>query len=108
MLPHEPQWHDYDLELGQFEVRLLSVADVIVSKLKRWSGNDRDDVRAMIEGGHVEQAHLAQRFREVVDRYTFDARADLLPTMAARLNRAEEEWFAAAATSFELPDDAFR
>lgn len=108
MLPPEPLWHHYPLRLERFEVHCLDVTDVVVSKLKRFNSNDTDDVRAMIEGDHVEHGRLIERFEEVVERYKFDGRVDRLPEMAERFNMAERDWFGVDETDFTYIDDFVR
>ncbi len=105
MLPPEPLWHHYPLRLERFDLLFLDVADVLVSKLKRFSSSDRDDVRAMIEGEHVQHRRIVRRFQEVIERYRFDGRAARLPEMAARLNMAERDWFGVEETEFEDLED---
>jgi len=108
MLPAEPLWHPLQLDLERFDVRVLDVHDVVVSKLKRWNAGDRDDARAMVEGGHVDRDRLVARFRSVTERYRFDGRADLLPVMARRLDQVERDGFALPETGFSSPAEWFR
>ena len=108
LLPPDPLWHGYPLALVHFDVVVLDITDVVVSKLKRWNANDRDDVRAMVTMGHVDHDHLVERFSMVMERYKFDARSDLLPVMAERLNEIESDWFVVDETPFDFPEDVFR
>lgn len=108
LLPPDPLWHHYPLPLDHFDIVVLDIADVLVSKLKRWNANDRADARAMIEGQHVDHDTLVQRFSATIEKYKFDGRADLLPLMADRLNRAEANWFLTDETAFDFPEDVFR
>lgn len=51
-LPHPPRWlplAEMNASLGVFEVAVLDVVDVVVSKLKRFHANDQSDVKAMID-----------------------------------------------------------
>ena len=41
--PHAPKWLPHDLELAHFSLEVLGVTDVVVSKLKRFHGDDRDE-----------------------------------------------------------------
>lgn len=79
-----------------------------MSKLARWSSDDRDDVQAMIEGNYVAHNKLKARFQEVIEAYKFDGRADLLAKMAERFNQAERDWFLVSETPFDFPEDIFR
>ena len=64
-----------DARLGSFQVSALDVVDVVVSKLKRFNGNDLDDIRTMVDMELVEHEPLLERFRSAVDRFSMDARA---------------------------------
>jgi hypothetical protein len=108
LIPPDPTWHHYPAGLRHFRVLTLDVTDVVVSKLKRWSSNDRDDVRAMVERGWVDHDELIRRFRALVESMRFDARCDLLPAMDERIHRIESDWFLVAATPFEFPEAEFR
>ena len=104
MLPSLPQWLPLPLDLENFSVRVLDVADVCVSKLKRFNGNDQRDIDAMVTLECLEHAKFADRFRMVIERYRFDGRADLLEGMAARFNQIERNSFLVDCTAFELPE----
>jgi len=102
MLPPEPLWHGYVIDgLEHLEVRVLDIADVCVSKLKRWTANDRDDVEAMIDLGHFEHARVAERLREVVEAYWHEY-PDHLQRMVERFSQLERDWFLGS-TTFRLP-----
>ncbi|MCA9488625.1 MAG: hypothetical protein KC621_01840 [Myxococcales bacterium] len=107
-LPPGAEWSPRDLGLSNFDLEVLSVTDVVVTKLKRFHGDDRADVRAMVEGGHVEHARLVRRVRDVVDWFRFDARADQLPRFVANFHTVERDYFGVAETLVELPDDMDR
>lgn len=109
MLPPNPLWHPTEYRLEHFDVRVLDIADVLISKLKRFSGSDRDDIRAMIERGYVEHGRMLERMRAVVHRYEFDARADHLPEMVQRFHQLETDWFGLDEEShIGLPKSALR
>jgi hypothetical protein len=51
-LPQVPLWHSMpklSASLRHFEVEVLDVVDVIVSKLKRFNANDVSDIEAMVD-----------------------------------------------------------
>ena len=102
MLPPEPLWHVYDIDgLEHLEVRVLDVADVCVSKLKRWTADDRDDVEAMIDLGHFDHARVVERLREVIEVYWHEY-PDHLQRMVGRFSELERDWFLGV-TKFRLP-----
>lgn len=104
LLSSDAEWHLQPISLANFRIETLSVVDVVVSKLKRFHGDDRADVRAMVEGGHVTHRELLQRFHDVVRDYRFDARAAEFPRMARNLNQAERDWFLVNETRFDFED----
>jgi hypothetical protein len=105
-LPRRPNYHFVPAlsTLVHFEVSVLDVVDVVVSKLKRFHANDQSDIQAMIDGEHVPHEKLIERFRTAVDWWTGDPRADQLPRYLKNLNRVERDFFGVAETSIELPD----
>lgn len=107
-LPLEPLWHAADVRLNHFNVLVLDVADVLVSKLKRYVGTDREDIRQMIDGGHVDHARMLARLLDVIEWHKYDGRSDALPAMAERFNQVERDWFGVEETTIDLPDEVFR
>lgn len=94
-LPADPRWHAYPGSWEHLDVVVLDVADVCVSKLKRWTGSDRQDVSEMIARAALDHPRFVERFTSMVDRNQFDARADsLLPLMVERLHEVERDLFA--------------
>jgi hypothetical protein len=107
LLPQAPEWLDLaDLngELVHFHIQVLSVVDVVVSKLKRLHGNDLRDIEAMIDLGLVPEAVLIERFRSAVDSFLLDARAEDLPKYVENLHRVERDLFGSPETEIDLPD----
>jgi hypothetical protein len=106
-LPQAPQWIgvvELNQHLSRLHVDVLSVVDVVVSKLKRFSAGDQEDVRAMIELGLVPHDHLLERFRSAVSAYELDARAGRdLPRCVANLHRAERDLLGTRETEISLP-----
>jgi hypothetical protein len=78
--------------LVHLEIEVLDVVDVVVSKLKRFHANDVSDIRAMVDGGHVEHSRLVERFRAAVDAFSSDARAEDLPRYVRNLHRVERDF----------------
>jgi hypothetical protein len=74
--------------LQHLEIQVLDVVDVVVSKLKRFNANGRSDIDAMIGLGRVGHGDLVSRFRNAVDAFAGDARADDLPGYVRNLHAA--------------------
>ena len=105
-LPQSPHWHplpELNPLLKHLTIEVLDVVDVVVSKLKRFSASDADDVRAMTEKGLVEHRRLIERFQSAVDVYGGDARADDLPKYVRTLHRVERDHLGVPETEIELP-----
>lgn len=104
-LPQAPLFHPVKSLAGlrHFEVRALDVADVEVSKLKRFSGDDRSDIKAMADRGLLGHARLVERFQLAVDRFEVDARAEDLPRYVKHLHRVERDFFGVGETPIDLP-----
>jgi len=78
--------------------------DVVVSKLKRFHADDRQDIAAMIDKGLVQHPVLVERFRSAVDRFSHEARADKLPRYVRNLHQVERDQFDVPETPIYLPD----
>ncbi len=106
-LPHPAQWHaqvGINATLETFEIEVLDVVDVVVSKLKRFHANDQNDVKAMIDRDRVPHDQLVARFLTAVDLFTGDARAGELRGYIANLHRVERDMLGVDETQIELPD----
>jgi hypothetical protein len=106
-LPLRPVWRakpSLQESLAHFEVRVLDVVDVVVSKLKRFHANDQADILAMVNLGLVSHAALVSRFVSAVDRWSCDARAEDFPRYVRNLHRVERDMLGVEETEIELPD----
>lgn len=105
-LPHPPRWNPIALPDAPtaVSIRALDVVDVVVSKLKRFSANDRSDIDAMISAGHVPHDVLVTRFLSAVDGFLGDARESQLPRYVENLHEVERDAFGCDETEIELPD----
>jgi hypothetical protein len=105
-LAPSPRWldvPDLNADLTNFDVQVLHVVDVVVSKLKRFHPYDLQDIDAMVKRGLVDHGLLIERFREAVDAYLLDARADDLPKYVANLHQVERDLLGVSETAIELP-----
>lgn len=102
----EPKWRpvvELNGELRQVRVEVLDVVDVVVAKLARLHGRDREDIAAMEERGLLSHAHLLDRFRSAVERIWHDARADDLPRIVRGLHWLERDLLGEPESEIELP-----
>lgn len=104
-LPRPALWHpqrSVNATLQVFELHVLDVVDVVVSKLKRFSPNDKFDIDAMIERGLVTHEALVTRFRSAYEEFTFDARVADLPAIVDHLHQVERDMLDVDETEFDL------
>ncbi|MBA2544360.1 MAG: hypothetical protein H0V17_32255 [Deltaproteobacteria bacterium] len=86
-----------------FNLTVLDVVDVVVSKIARFDATDRSDIDAMIRKGLVDHAVFIERFRDAVDERSGAASADQLPKYVERLHTIERDMFGEDETDIELP-----
>ncbi len=106
-LPHGPLFHlcdEINAGLQHLRLKALDVVDVVVSKLKRFSANDRNDIRAMVVADRVPHARLVDRFRSAVDEFECAARFEELPKCLASLHQVERDYLGVTPSDIELPE----
>ncbi len=108
LLPSAPLWHpkvELNAKLETFEITVLDVVDVVVSKLKRYAANDRSDVKAMIDRDLVPHERLLSRFRDAIDVFAYGAHAAEIPRYVENLHQTERDMFGIdQPTPIDLPD----
>jgi len=105
-LPQKPHCHeivDLNAGLSNFDVEVLDIVDVVVSKLKRFNANDRADIGSMIDLALVPHDRLIERFRDAKDYFACDIRASELPRYVANLHEVERDMMGVSPTQIELP-----
>ncbi len=105
LLPHVPVFHPVPALAGlvHFEVFVLDVVDVCVSKVKRFSAHDRDDILAMVERGLVAPASLARRFADAIEDYTGPAEEEDFLRYNANLHRVQRDMLGVEASGSSPP-----
>jgi len=105
-LPQGPVFHPVkDLALKNFRVEVLDIVDVAVSKLKRYNGDDANDIRAMADRDLLDHARLAARFKGAADRFSIDARALDVPRYLKNLHKVERDILGVTPSDIELPPE---
>jgi hypothetical protein len=105
-LPQAPNCHlmsELSESLEHFDVEVLDVVDVVVSKLKRFNANDVLDIDAMVSRDLVPHASLLDRFKHAVEFYELDARAVDLPRYVANLHAVERDMLLVPESDIALP-----
>ena len=104
-LPQQPIFHPLPkLSLKNFKIEVLDVTDVVLSKLKRYSSDDANDIRAMAEKKLLDHKKLAARFEAAADWFSTDARADDVPRYLRNLRKVERDILDVPPSKIELPD----
>jgi len=106
-LPQQALYHpqaELSSRLRNFDLEVLDVVDVVVSKLKRFHANDRGDIEAMVDLELVPHVRLVARFREAVDVFLGDARAEDLPRYWRNPNTVERDLLRVPETEVDLPE----
>lgn len=105
-LPQGPVFHPVkDLALKNFRVEVLDIVDVAVSKLKRYNGDDANDIRAMAGRDLLDHARLVERFKGAADRFSIDARALDVPRYLKNLHKVERDILGVTPSDIELPPE---
>jgi len=105
-LPQVPKCHPLEeltASVDHFEIEVMDIVDVVVSKLKRFGTNDILDIEAMVSRALVPHARLIERFKAAVDHFEMDARAEDLPKYVGNLHAVERDMLVVPETSIELP-----
>lgn len=105
-LPQGPVFHPVkDLVLENFRVEVLDIVDVALSKLKRYSSDDANDIRAMADLNLLDHARLVARFAAAADRFSIDARAPDVPRYLKNLHKVERDILGVPPSEIELPPE---
>ncbi len=105
-LPVGPVWHpvsSFAPPLQHFNVEVLDVVDVVVAKLARFHGADRDDIAAMAARDLVDPDRFVARFRSAVATWAMVSRADDLPRIVRNFHRVQRDELFVDASPVELP-----
>ncbi len=78
-------------KLQHFEIDVLDIVDVVVTKFKRFGANDKSDIEAMVDLNLAPHNKLVERFRSAVDNYLMDANSYQIPNYVRKLNQVERD-----------------
>lgn len=103
-LPQQPLFRPLPgLSLKNFEAEVLDVNDVVLSKLKRYSNDDANDIRAMVDRKLIDHARLVARFEAAADWFSIDARAPDVSRYLKNLHTVERDILGIPPSNIELP-----
>ncbi|MFH1724074.1 MAG: DUF6036 family nucleotidyltransferase [Elusimicrobiota bacterium] len=104
-LPQRPVFHPLpSLSLKNFNIEVLDIGDVVLSKLKRYNSDDKNDIRAMAQRELVGHKRLVARFAAAADWFSMDARAQDVARYLRNLHAAERDILGFPPSKIELPD----
>ncbi|MHB2027013.1 MAG: DUF6036 family nucleotidyltransferase [Elusimicrobiota bacterium] len=105
-LPQRPAFHPLpDLELRNFKVEVLDVTNVVLSKIKRYNSDDKNDIRAMAEKNLLNHKKLIAGFKAAADWFSLDARAADVPYYLKNLHKVERDILGLPESDIELPPE---
>lgn len=105
-LPPRPLFHPVHslaARLKNFQVEVLDIADVVVSKLKPFRAGDVDDIHELVRRNLFTHQKLVARFSLAKESWLMDARAPHLPKFIENLNTILRDAFNVNEVVFELP-----
>lgn len=107
LLPRPSIFHPVDKINGAmkaFEIQVLDIVDVCVSKTKRFHANDQADIRAMVELDLVPAKVFEERFLSAIDAYQANANApDVLPKARRNFHTVQRDYLGVPETRILFP-----
>ncbi len=105
-LPQQPVFHPLpSLPLKNFRIEVLDIGDVVLSKLKRYNSDDKNDIRAMADKNLLDHGRLVARFKAAADWFSVDARAADVPRYLKNLHAVERDILGLPPSELELPPE---
>jgi hypothetical protein len=89
-------------QLRSFDIEVMSVLDVVVSKLARFKADDRADIDAMVERGLVDHDELVRCFEDAID-FKQDIDCDQFAMRLRNLRTVERDMLGVEPTHIEEP-----
>ena len=105
-LPMPPLFHhseELSAMLRHFEVEVLDVVDVVISKLKRFSVSDQGDIEEMANLGVVDPVVVLERFKIALDANSMSAVADDYPKIVENFHAVQRDWLYVDESDIDLP-----
>lgn len=102
--PPKPIFHQLDLNLNHFRIKVLDIIDVVVSKLKIFRPQDVSDIEFLANQNLLNNDPLVSRFKVAIDSFQMDARAEDLPQFVDNLHIVQRDFLGVEETQIELPD----
>ena len=103
--PMAPVYHplpELSATLACFELEVLAIPDVCVTKLKRFNSNDQTDLAAMVRLGNLDHTEFVDRFLSAIDFCRGQAFSDDYPKFVDHLHQVERDQFLVPETRIDL------
>jgi hypothetical protein len=105
-LPKPPIFHsapELSAKLTHFDIEVLDVVDVVISKLKRFSVNDQGDIEEMANLGALDPEVFLARFRNALDANNMSAMVDNYPKILDNFHAVQRDWLYVEESDIDLP-----
>ena len=105
-LPQSPQFHplkDFNHHLKNFNLKVLDVTDVVISKLKLFRAQDVEDIKHVVDMDLIKPKKLVERFLSAVEIWSLHSRAPDLPQYVENLHTVERDFLGVEESHIELP-----
>ena len=105
-LPQSPHFHplkDFNGHLKNFNLKVLDVTDVVVSKLMTFRAQDVEDIKHVVDMSLVKPKKLMERFLSAVEIWSLGSRAKDLPKYIENLHTVERDFLGVKESCIELP-----
>ncbi len=105
-LPRPPLYHflkEINEDLTHFQIQVLDITDVVVSKLKRFASNDVADIRAVIDLDLINHKRLVTRFLSAKEFWEMDSRALDLKKYIENLHTVERDFLSVGRFHHSVP-----
>ena len=105
-LPKPPIFHpapELSAKLTHFDIEVLDVVDVVISKLKRFSVNDQGDIEEMANLGALDPEVFLARFRNALDANDMSAMVDDYPKILDNFHAVQRDWLYVEESDIDLP-----
>jgi hypothetical protein len=106
LLPHAPRWHRVILPGAAATIAFdaLDIVDVCVSKLRRFHGDDRLDIRAMIDRDLVAHESFVERFKNAIDDAQYTMGGAAVARCVEHFHDVERDVYGVEETEIEWTD----
>ncbi len=106
-LPGQPAFHlhqELNEKLSYFQVQVLDIHDVIVSKLKTFRSVDLEDLGAMVERDLLDPKRIVERFELAKEQWLMGSRAEHIRKCIANLHTVQRDYLFVPESAIDVPN----